>query len=114
MKIGFLVNGLDEEYQISILKGINQKARDLNIDIFCIQQENSSTLENSLLPDIHKKEYLDLDGIILLNSVMTDFHPFSSKENVEELWGDLPVISVGQKIEGIPSILVQTDYRQLV
>ena len=53
MKIGFLVNGLDEEYQISILKGINQKARDLNIDIFCIQQENSSTLENSLLPDIH-------------------------------------------------------------
>ena len=110
MKIGFLVNGLDEEYQISILKGINQKARDLNIDIFCIQQENSSTLENSLLSDIHKKEYLDLDGIILLNSVMTDFHPFSSKENVEELWGDLPVISVGQKIEGIPSILVQTDY----
>ncbi|MCR4742111.1 MAG: substrate-binding domain-containing protein [Treponema sp.] len=110
MKIGFLVNGLDEEYQVSILKGINQKANELNIDVFCIQQENSSTLENSLLPYIHKKEYLGLDGIILLNSVMTDSYNFSSSKNVEELWGDLPVISVGQKIDGLPSILVQTDY----
>ena len=39
-----------------------------------------------------------------------------TKADVERVWGKLPVISVGQKIEGIPSVLIETEdsMKQLV
>lgn len=109
MRIGLVLNILDEEYQISLYKGIKQCAQKLGIQIICFQAENTSFSSNSFIGRFPYKEYFNLDGIILLTSVLVDNCQLNTKEDITKVWGDLPVISVGQKIEGIPSLLVQTD-----
>ena len=52
----------------------------------------------------------------LLTSVIIDSYQINSREDVKKIWGDLPLISIGQKIQDVPSILIQTDdsMKQLV
>ena len=116
MRIGVVLNILDEEYQISVYKGIVQKAQELGVELVCFQQENSHITEDEPVSRFPNKEYFDLDGIILVTSVITGNAEFVTKADVERIWGNLPVISVGQKIEGIPSVLIETEdsMKQLV
>jgi len=116
MRIGVVLNILDEEYQISVYKGIVQKAKELGIELICFQQENVHITEDEPISRFPHKEYFDLDGIILITSVITGNAEFVTRADVERVWGDLPVISVGQKIEGVPSVLIETEdsMKQLV
>ncbi len=116
MRIGVVLNILDEEYQISVYKGIVQKAQEKGIELVCFQQENAHITEDEPVARFPHKEYFDLDGIILITSVITGNSEFITKNDVERVWGNLPVISVGQKIEGIPSVLIETEdsMKQLV
>ena len=116
MRIGVVLNILDEEYQISVYKGIVKKAQELGVELVCFQQENIRITEDEPISSFPKKEYFDLDGIILITSVITGNAEFLTKTDVERVWGNLPVISVGQKIEGIPSVLIETEdsMKQLV
>ena len=116
MRIGVVLNILDEEYQISVYKGIVQKAKELGVELVCFQQENSHITEDEPIARFPHKDYFDLDGIILITSVITGNAEFISKEDVERVWGKLPVISVGQKIQGVPSVLIETEdsMKQLV
>lgn len=116
MRIGVVLNILDEEYQISVYKGIVQKAHELGIELICFQQENALITEDEPVSRFPNKEYFDLDGIILITSVITGNAEFTTKADVERIWGNLPVVSVGQKIEGVPSVLIETEdsMKQLV
>ena len=116
MRIGVVLNILDEEYQISVYKGIVQKAQELGVELVCFQQENAHITEDEPISRFPHKEYFDLDGIILITSVITGNAEFVTKTDVERVWGKLPVISVGQKIEGVPSVLIETEdsMKQLV
>ena len=116
MRIGVVLNILDEEYQISVYKGIEQKAQSLGIELVCFQQENAKITEDEPVSRFPRKEYFDLDGIILVTSVITGNADFTTKNDVERIWGKIPVVSVGQKIEGIPSVLIETEdsMKQLV
>ena len=116
MRIGVVLNILDEEYQISVYKGIVQKAQELGVELVCFQQENVHITEDEPISRFPNKEYFDLDGIILITSVITGNAEFLTKADVERVWGKLPVVSVGQKIEGVPSVLIETEdsMKQLV
>ena len=116
MRIGVVLNILDEEYQISVYKGIVQKAQELGVELVCFQQENAHITEDEPISRFPHKEYFDLDGIILITSVITGNAEFVTKADVERVWGKLPVVSVGQKIEGVPSVLIETEdsMKQLV
>ena len=116
MRIGVVLNILDEEYQISVYKGIEQRALELGVELICFQQENTHITEYELVARFPRKEYFDLDGVILVTSVITGNADFNTKADVERIWGDVPVVSVGQKIEGIPSVLIETEdsMKQLV
>lgn len=109
MRIGLIVNMLDEAYQISVYTGIVKRVAELGIELVCIQQENSFINADDLVSRFPKKEYLDLDGIILLTSVFNDNYVFVKKEDLEKVWGNIPIVSVGQKIKDVPSVLIQTD-----
>lgn len=116
MRIGVVLNILDEEYQISVYKGVVQKAQELGVELVCFQQENAHITEDEPIARFPHKEYFDLDGIILITSVITGNAEFVTKADIERVWGDIPVVSVGQKIEGIPSVLIETEdsMKQLV
>jgi len=109
MRFGLVLNVLDEEYQISVYKGIVKQAQNMGIELICFQQENAHITPDDLLTRFPKKEYFDLDGIILLTSVISDNYVFVQKSDIQKIWGDLPVVSVGQKIQGIPSVLINTE-----
>jgi len=109
MRIGLVLNILDEEYQISVYRGIKERAKELGVELICLQQENLKVAEKSLLASFPKKDCFDVDGIIFLTSVISDRFELINKSQFEELWGDIPVISVGQGVEGVPSLLIQTD-----
>lgn len=116
MRIGLVLNVLDEEYQISIYRGIKTQALKKGVELVCFQQENSNSSDDSLVCNYEKNGYFNLDGVILLTSVLIDSNNLSKKEDVEKIWGKIPIVSIGQKIEGIPSFLIQTDdsMKQLV
>ena len=38
MRIGLILNILDEEYQISVYNGVVQRAKELNVELVCFQQ----------------------------------------------------------------------------
>jgi len=108
MRIGLILNILDEEYQISIYNGIKKKAEQYGIDIICFQQDFTSITSDNLLSSFTKKGLFNLDGIILLSSVLADNYSITKKTDVEKLFGNLPVISIGMQIEGIPSLIVKS------
>ena len=116
MRIGLVLNILDEEYQISVYNGIVHRAKQLGIELVCFQQENARITEEDLISRFPRKDFFDLDGIILVTSVITGNTDFVTRADIERVWGDIPVISVGQKIDGIPSVLIETEdsMKQLV
>ncbi len=109
MRIGLVLNSLDEEYQISLYRGIKERSARLGIQIICIQEGNRAFLSDAFIGCFPRKDYFKLDGIILLTSVLADNCDLNTKEDIKKIWGEIPVVSVGQKIEGLPSLLIQTD-----
>lgn len=109
MRIGLILKILDEDYQISLYKGIKQCAQRLGIQIICFQEEYATLSSNEFIGRFPDKDYFALDGIILLTSVVVDNCELTKKEDITNIWGNIPVVSVGQNIEGIPSLLVQSD-----
>ena len=109
MRIGLVLNILDEEYQISLYNGIRHRAEQLGIQIVCFQEGNKTFVADSFIGCFPRKEYFNLDGIILLTSVVFDNCMLSTKEDITRIWGNIPVVSVGQKIQDIPSLLIHTD-----
>ena len=109
MRIGLVLNILDEEYQTSIYKGIKDRVSELGFDLVCLQQESNVFDEDSFAARFPEKDFFNLDGVILLTSVLEDNSKINKAEDIRKLWGDIPVVSIGQKIEGIPSLLVNTE-----
>lgn len=97
MRIGLVLNVLDEEYQISIYRGIKAQALKNGIELVCFQHENSNSTDDTLVCNYEKKGYFNLDGIILFTSVLHDCNNLSKKENIEKIWGKIPLVSIGQK-----------------
>ena len=116
MRIGLVLNILDEEYQISVFQGVKQRAKELCVELICFQQENSIFSSESILKKLIDKKNFDVDGIIVLSSVVSDSDQIATKNKIRKYLGNIPIISLGQDIEGIPSLIVQTDdsMKQLV
>lgn len=116
MRIGLVLNILDEEYQTSIYDGIKKQASKLGIDLICLQQESIRFTEDSFVSRFPQKDFFNIDGIILMTSVVVDNYELTQLSDLRNLWGSLPIVSIGQKIENIPSLLINTDdsMRELV
>ena len=109
MRIGLVLNILDEEYQISLYRGIKRRAAELGIQIICFQEGNTEFRSDAFIGRLPQKDFFNLDGIILLTSVVIDSCTLNNKTDIQNIWGELPLVSVGQKIDGVPSLLIQTD-----
>ena len=56
MRLGLVLNILDEEYQIYLYTGIVKKAKELGIEIVCFQQENTHFSPDELISFFPKKD----------------------------------------------------------
>ena len=85
MRIGLVLNSLDEEYQISLYRGIKERSARLGIQIICIQEGNRAFLSDAFIGCFPRKDYFKLDGIILLTSVLADNCELNTREDIKKM-----------------------------
>lgn len=105
--IGLLLNSLDGAYQEAVWKGVVKEAKkqDISIIIFTGKPLNSPIGEeayhNSIYYTIPKEK---LDGIIIASGALSNYTDLTKFEQFLSTYSDIPLISLGQKLPGIPSI----------
>lgn len=109
MRIGLVLNVLNEEFQISVYNGVKKECDRLGIELVCFQLEGIQFSKESFASKFPANDFFGIDGIILVSSSLTDGFTLTDKAQLDKLWPGIDVISLGLKIEGIPSLLIQTD-----
>ncbi len=109
MRIGLVLSVLDEEYQISVYEGIKHKADQYGFELVCFQLENSVLNSDSVISKMSDTSLFDVDCVILLTSVIVDNYVIKSRDDIRKIWGNVPVVSIGQEVKGVPSLLVKTE-----
>ncbi|MDR0412057.1 MAG: substrate-binding domain-containing protein [Treponema sp.] len=109
MKIALFLNNLDEEYQISVYRGIQAETKALGIGMICVQDEMFTASKASIFSS---GDFIGVDGILILSSVfvhkddfVNDFAEFF--KNPQNKF-DCPVVSIGQQLPHFPSIIVKS------
>jgi len=97
MKIGLFLNNLDEEYQISVYRGIKAEAALAGVDIICMQ--------GGLSP---LRTFLSVDGILVLSSVIFSRNNIRHTEWNSETFGSTPCVSIGKRIPNVHSIIIHS------
>jgi signal transduction histidine kinase/DNA-binding LacI/PurR family transcriptional regulator len=99
---------LDEEYQISVYKGIRAEAAALGLDLICVQGETLNTYLNDpksgFLPS---REFIAADGILLLTSALMNRSKVDTLHDLKRRIR-LPLVSVGSHFMDYPSIMVRS------
>jgi signal transduction histidine kinase len=125
MRIGLFLKNLDEEYQISIYKGVRAEAEALDIDLICVQGEMPQYNLGREGDPFPSRKFLTVDGILFLSSVLLNSaelpympgsfgQPETAKTRAEfsmdfkALFGGIPVVSLGSRLPGIPSIYTKS------
>ncbi|MBN2811659.1 MAG: substrate-binding domain-containing protein [Spirochaetales bacterium] len=96
MRVGLYLKNLDEEYQISVFKGIRSEAARVGIDLFCMQGGLSSP-----------GKFLPVDGVLLLTSALFAEMSDIDIPAIKNYFSSTPWISIGNNLEGIPSISIR-------
>ena len=109
MRIGLVLTVLDEEYQISVYEGVKKRAGELGFELVCFQLETEELSKDKVISRITDKSLFSVDCVILLTSVIADNYEIKNSDDVEKIWGKVPVVSIGQDVKGIPSLMVKTE-----
>lgn len=109
MRIALYLNILNEEYQIAIYRGIRESAKELGIDLVCVQDETIDERSNRGRHGFPLPQYLSVDGILLLTSVLVSHDDQFFQGGIKRQFPGLPVVAVGNGLPGIPSVLIRGD-----
>jgi signal transduction histidine kinase/DNA-binding LacI/PurR family transcriptional regulator len=107
MRIGLFLNNLDEEYQISIYKGVKAECLALDIDLLCIQGEIPGYTQEPAKALFPSREYIAADGILLLSSVIFGYTDPPPLPDFNRFFAGLPVVSIGSRLFNYPSIIIK-------
>jgi len=108
MRFGLYLKNLDEEYQISVYKGIRAEAEALGIDIVCVQGETLNKYMEAAQTPFPSRQYLRPDGVLLLSSVLIDHKDLAYIPEMKNLFGDIPCVSIGNRLFDFPSIIIKS------
>ena len=116
MRIGLFLNNLDEEYQLSVFKGMKDEATALGVELICVQGESlpskpqvTTDDENdsdNLFPSRH---IIGADGVLFLSSVLFGRSNHEFEKQLKGLFKNTPFVSVGDSFFDYPSILVNAE-----
>ena len=103
MRLAIYLNNLDESYQITFYTAAQARATELGIDILCVQEKLLSG-GKMFFPS---RSYISVDGIITLTASLLNESPASFGQKLRSSFSDVPVISAGIRIPGIPSLIIK-------
>lgn len=108
MRIALYLNNLDEEYQLALYRSVSTRAKELGMDVLCIQQERLSEDTTSILL-FPSQRFISVDGVLVLSSVLMQKASRSILTKFKKAFDTIPVISIGTEIEDIPSIAINVE-----
>ncbi len=116
MKIALYVNSLDEDYQLSIYRNVKKRTGELGLNLICIQQEHVNRALNSDVGLFPSRQFINADGVIILTPAITEYVPSDAFSKLRTLFPNVPVVSIGDHIDGICSIIIKsrTSMEQLM
>ncbi|MBN1120744.1 MAG: substrate-binding domain-containing protein [Anaerolineae bacterium] len=109
--IGVLTDWLGDEHPSLLLKGIISEARANDVNILCFvgQQPNHPERYASNANFIYDlPSAKSVDGLIVMSNRLSRFDP-ESVEQLCEKHQSLPIVSLGQRVEGVSSINVANE-----
>jgi signal transduction histidine kinase/DNA-binding LacI/PurR family transcriptional regulator len=107
MRIALYLNILVEEYQIAVYRGIRSGAKELGIELVCVQDESGPGVTARRIESFPLPRYLPVDGVLILTSVIVGGDERLFAKSIRERFPGLPVVAVGNDIPGIPSIRIR-------
>jgi signal transduction histidine kinase/DNA-binding LacI/PurR family transcriptional regulator len=109
MRIGLFLKNLDEEYQLSVFKGVKAEAAALDMELICVQGELLPAKRSRIEDLFPSRRFMAADGILFLSSVMIDRANFDCGEQLKTLFAGMPFVSVGDRLFDYHSIQVQVE-----
>ena len=110
MRIGLFLNNLDEEYQISIYKGIHAEAEALGLDMICVQGETLNIPPGRERQEagwpFPSREFISADGILILSSAIMNRMETITLPLLRQFI-HVPVVSIGCRLLDYPSIIAR-------
>ncbi|GHV71494.1 hypothetical protein AGMMS49928_23520 [Spirochaetia bacterium] len=104
MRIGLFLNNLDEEFQISVYKGIRQEAESLNMDLVCVQGE--TLVDQPLVGPFPSLDLIGADGILILSSVILNRSDMIRPPDLKGII-KVPLVSIGARLLDYPAIIIR-------
>ena len=107
MRIGLFLKNLDEEYQITIYKGVKAECEAQGIDLICVQSgipHHYRTSETELFP---AREYIAADGVLLLPPALLERADSTLFRKLNGIFPGLPIVSIGTYLFENPSIIIR-------
>ena len=112
MRIGLFLNNLDEDYQLSVYKGIHSEAAALGLELICVQGESlpvkDHTAQEESPPLFPTRRLIGADGILFLSSVLFSHKISDSAGQLKKMFLDTPFVSIGDNFFDYHAILINT------
>lgn len=109
MTIGLILKQLDVEYQTTVYKGVKEAACRQGCHLVCIQGELFETVQDPMAPPFSTCAFLPLDGLLILSSLIVNNRNTLSDCGFQEVFGNIPIVSVGSLLPGYPHLVVDFD-----
>lgn len=108
MTIGIFLKTLDEDYQLSVFRNVRNVTQKLGINLVCIQKEYWIGKQLNSKDIFPSKHYIKFDGIMLCAADLVNTYEENLENlNIKDVFGDIPVISLGRRVGNIPSIIIK-------
>ena len=108
MRFALYLKNLDEEYQISVYRGVKSQIEAMGAELICVQNGipgNSPRAETDLFP---AHEFIAADGIMLLNTALFDRIDMNFLGKLRNIFPAIPIVSIGVAVDGYPSIIIES------
>ncbi len=106
MRIGLVLNNLDEEYESTIFDGVRTKCMEKGISLFCLQANTYHLPGNPIYQLFPQYNGVPLDGLIFLASVILDNKNLPGKVMLDPRIKGVPAVAIAGTIKGYPTISV--------
>jgi HD-GYP domain-containing protein (c-di-GMP phosphodiesterase class II)/DNA-binding LacI/PurR family transcriptional regulator len=111
LNIAFLVDWLEREYQLMIMQGLIDSARRHEVNLFCIEggpiAHQYSEFQRNYMYQLIKEN--NVDGLVILTASIGQNASAEQMKRFCRQFYPLPVISIGNEIEGCTSVLIDNS-----
>ena len=117
--IGVLTDWVDSRYQSNLLRGIFDYAREEDINVLCFEGGAINSVREfesnyNAIYNLVGRE--NVDGLITFSAAIGHYSTVEQMKDFLLAYAELPIVSVGMEINGIPAIMVDnfTGLRELL